>query len=472
MLNKILIISGTILCGLAVIIGIRTVSKTAPPLAATLRQPTTVSVGSMPSDRQLQAAQRAVERAPSDPQGYNILCAAYMKKARETGDFGFNAKAEAALNRSFELAPPQANYDAIKLKAALLLTYHRFGEALEVAQRARAVQPQDPENYGAITDALVELGDYEGAVEAAQTMADLRPDTSSYARASYLRALYGDTEGAIEMMRRAAEAATDPESIAWCRVHLGDELLNANRPAAAEREYDIALYVFPNYHLALAAKARARLASGDTGAAIELYKQAQARVPLPEFAIALGDLYAQQGRSDEAVWQYDLVEFIERAGSTESQTYSRQLVQFWADHDKKLDEALESARRERAARSDIYTCDALAWCLYKKGDLAGAKRSIDEALRLGTRDARIHYHAGMIEQALGNRRDAAKHLQLALKINPSFDVLQADVARQTLRASLPETARVHLARTASGYRNETRSTKNQQTTGVQVVAKE
>ncbi len=44
------------------------------------------------------------------------------------------------------------------------------------------------------------------------------------------------------------------------------------------------------------------------------------------------------------------------------------------------------------------------------------------------------YHAGMIEQALGNRRDAAKHLQLALKINPSFDILQADVARQTLRA--------------------------------------
>jgi len=55
-------------------------------------------------------------------------------------------------------------------------------------------------------------------------------------------------------------------------------------------------------------------------------------------------------------------------------------------------------------------------------------------LRLGTRDARIHYHAGMIEGALGNRREAAKHLQLALKINPLFDILQAEVARQTLRA--------------------------------------
>ena len=434
MRNKILIILGIIFGALAVIVGLRAVSKPAPPVEVAPRQPATAGGRLTLSDRQLRAAQGAVERAPADPRGYNLLGAAYMKKSRETGDFGFNAKAEAALNRSFELAPPEANYDAIKLKAALLLTYHRFGEALEVARRARAVQPEDPENYGAITDALVELGDYEGAVEAAQTMADLRPDTSSYARASYLRALYGDTEGAIEMMRRAAEAAKDPESIAWCRVHLGDELMNANKLSAAEHEYDIALYVFPNYHMALAAKARARLASGDTGGAVEFYKQAQARVPLPEFAIALGDLYARQGRSDEAARQYDLVEFIERAGSTESQTYSRQLAQFWADHDQKLDEALEIARRERAARSDIYTCDALAWCLYKKGDLAGAKRSIDEALRLGTRDARIHFHAGMIERALGNHREAAKHLQLALKINPLFDILQAEVARQTLRS--------------------------------------
>jgi tetratricopeptide (TPR) repeat protein len=98
----------------------------------------------------------------------------------------------------------------------------------------------------------------------------------------------------------------------------------------------------------------------------------------------------------------------------------------------KLDEALAIARRERETRADIYTHDALAWCLYKKGELAEAKGAINEALRLGTRDARINYHAGMIYKALGESRAAAKHLQLALRINPSFDVLQADVARQTL----------------------------------------
>ena len=70
---------------------------------------------------------------------------------------------------------------------------------------------------------------------------------------------------------------------------------------------------------------------------------------------------------------------------------------------------------------------------------------MDEALRLGTQDARLFYHAGMIEQALGNRRNAVKYLQFALKINPSFDILQAEAARQTLRAITTGT----LARTAN-----------------------
>jgi tetratricopeptide (TPR) repeat protein len=264
-------------------------------------------------------------------------------------------------------------------------------------------------------------------------MMDLRPGALSYARVSYLRELQGDVRGAIEAMRAAAEAAGDPETRAWCRVHLGDLLINTNDLAAAEREFERALAELPDYHLAFAGLARARLASGDTDNAVRFYESARRRVPLPDTAIALGDLHLKLGHPDEAKKLYDMVELIERTGFAGQNTYSRQLALFYADHDMKLDDALQIMRRERAARSDIYTCDTLAWVLYKKGDLAAAKTAIGEALRLGTRDARIEYHAGMIEHALGHDREAAKHLQLALEINPSFDVLQADVARQTLR---------------------------------------
>jgi tetratricopeptide (TPR) repeat protein len=384
------------------------------------------------ADRQIVQAELLIAREPSRPDAYNLLGAACLQKARETGDFNFNTRAERALNRSLELDPNNA--EAVILRATLLLTQHRFTEALETARRAARERPHDPVIFGILTDALIELGEYGKARSAADRMLYLRPDVSSYARVSYLRSLYGDTEGAIEAMRAAVRAAGphEVENLAWCRVHLGDELLNAGRLAEAEREYDLALSIFPDYHVALAAKARARIAAGDFTSAIENYKRAQQRVPLPDTAMALGDLYKKTGLEDEANRQYELVEFIERASAAGTDTYSRQMSLFWANHGMHLDKALEGARRERALRSDIYTCDTFAWCLFKNGRIEEAKTAIKEAMRLGTRDAQIFYHAGLIYAALGDRPNATKYLSLALEINPSFDLLQSDIAKQAL----------------------------------------
>jgi tetratricopeptide (TPR) repeat protein len=397
-----------------------------------------------PADIRIEAAERAIEQHPHRPQSYDLLASAYMQKARETNDFGFNSRAEAALARALAVAPD--DYDARKQRAKLLLTYHRFSEALELARSIQKIRPDDHDVYGAITDAEVELGDYAGAIEAAQKMVDLRPDSAAYARVSYLRSLHGDTEGAIQAMTVAVKAAdpNDSEGLAWCRVHLGDELMNAGRSADAEREYDKALLTFSDYPLALAAKARARIRAGDQTGAVELYEQSQKRAPMPDTAIALGDLYAKLGRPDQARRQYELVEFIEQ-NSSAGGTYSRQLAILWADHDVKLDQALTIVQRERSARQDVFTCDALAWVLLKNNRLEEAKKAIAEALRLGTRDARIFYHAGMIYDAIGDKGRASKYLRLAIATNPTFDLLQADQARQTFAAiNNPRPANIRL----------------------------
>jgi tetratricopeptide (TPR) repeat protein len=431
MSKKLLMLAAVSTLGLAVLLGFRYGSNRAAEKPQPLKLADGGAQPKTPGERLVVAAQNIIEHEPTRAKGYAMLAAAYMQKARESGDFSLNAKAEEALARAEQFEPD--NYDALKLRAKLLLTYHRFGEALEAARRAQARDPRDHDNYGALTDALVELGDYEAAVAAAQAMVDLRPDTASYSRVSYLRELHGDAKGAVEMMRVATEAASpnDPESVAWCRVHLGDALVRAGRAAEAEREYDHALFVFPDYHVALAAKARARLAAGDVEAAESFYRRAIERVPLPDYAAALGDLYTKLGRAEDARRQYELVEFIERTGA-QGGTYTRQLAMFWADHDTRLDEALDVARRERAARRDIYTEDLLAWCLYKKGQYAEAKAAMDAALRLGTRDPKLLFHAGVITNAAGDRAGGAKYLRQALAINPSFDVLQADAARRAL----------------------------------------
>ena len=133
---------------------------------------------------------------------------------------GLRSPAEDALNRSPAVGPD--NYNALKLRAKLQLTNHQFAEALETARRAQTFRDDDHDVWGMITDALVETGDLAGAVRAAQRMVDLRPDSSAYARISYLRELHGDTEGAIQAMTLAVKAANpnDPEGLEWYRAQL------------------------------------------------------------------------------------------------------------------------------------------------------------------------------------------------------------------------------------------------------------
>ena len=379
---------------------------------------------------EIAAAQKIIEKMPDAADGYNKLAAAYVQRARETGDFSLNTNAQTAVNRALELEPQ--SYDAQKLKASLLLTFHRFDEALNFAAQLQKEHLQDAFVYGVLTDANVELGNYEEAAETVQKMVDLRPNMASYARVALVRSIYGDSEGAIEAMSTAARTA-DPqnkEAQAWCVTYLGNEFYKVGRFAEAEKHYDLALKVLPDYHLALAGKGNARAAAGDYENAARFFTQVQNRIPSTEVVIALGDVYTKMSNADKAAEQYKLAEFIEQKLGNLDQ---RRLALLWADQDTKLDEALAIATREHAARKDIYTADVYAWCLYKKGNLQEAKNAISEAMRMKTKNAGFYYHAGMIEKGLGNKKAAVVYLQKAVQTNPAFDILQGENAKRALQ---------------------------------------
>jgi tetratricopeptide (TPR) repeat protein len=391
----------------------------------TLSAPESTSTGK--SDERILRAMQAIEKMPNRSEGYNQLAAAYMQKARETADFSLNGNADNAIIKSLLVEPD--NYDALKLRAKLQLTYHRFAEALETAHRAQTARTDDHDVWGQITDALVELGDYTGAIKSAQKMVDLRPDSSSYARVSYLRSLHGDTLGAIEAMTAAVKAANpnDRESTAWCHVQLGNELMNAGRLEAAEGEFDEALRIFTDHPLALRGKAHARIAAGDVQGAIQICEREQAKRPSADAAQMLGDLYALLGRKDAALKEYEKFETLERENAAIERSW-RHLINYWLDHDRDLAEVLTLATHEYEARKDIFTCDSLSWALFKNGRVAEAKTFMIRALRTGTKDARINYHAGIIYKTLNIRDKAVQHLHLAAALNSAFDPVQAQSA--------------------------------------------
>ena len=166
--------------------------------------------------------------------------------------------------------------------------------------------------------------------------------------------------------------------------------------------------------------AQVRAAEEQFPEAIELYKKALGVVPFPEYAAALGDIYARTGRAEEARKQYDLVEFMGYLNTVNKTLYNRELALFYADHEFKLKESLKLARKELEVRHDLYTWDTLAWSLYKNGRSDEAAGAIAKALRLGTRDGQLFFHGAMIYDRMGDKVKSRQYLQNLSSMNPRF----------------------------------------------------
>ena len=149
------------------------------------------------ADPEFSKAQKLIEEMKDSPAGYNRLTTLYIKKARETGDFSLNAKAENAVDNALKIKADDPT--ARKLKASLQLTFHRFDQALELGKQLEKDFPNDAFVLGVLTDANFELGNYEAAFEYGQKMIDTKPNTSSYARAAHLRSFDGEHDGAVEL---------------------------------------------------------------------------------------------------------------------------------------------------------------------------------------------------------------------------------------------------------------------------------
>jgi len=399
------------------------------PAAAEIR------AGDQPTaDHAVQAGQRRVARYPGSAGAHYRLGDAYVLKARESGDPAYLDLAERALRRALELAPGHAG--AIRHVAYVHSARHEFAEAEREARRAIALDPGDADAWGILGDALLELGRYEEAGAAYRAMAERGAGLPALARLSGLKSLMGDPEAAIADLEHAVEAglaAGQPrESVAWARCQLGADRFGLGDLRGADAELAAALDLLPGYHRVLAGLAQVRAAQGRDVEAVELYRRALAVIPLPEYAAALGDVYTRMGRDAEARRQYELVQYVGRLDAARPALYNRELVYFYADHRVELERALELARLEVTARPGIGAHDALAWTLLQLDRPEEARGAIDRALALGTRDARLFFHAGMIYRRLGDQARARELLGRALDTNPYFHPLQASVARRAL----------------------------------------
>ena len=380
--------------------------------------------------------QTRIENNESDHDAYAQLGLLFLQRVRSGGDAADYQRADQALRAALEREPNEV--DALVGKGILALALHDFRGALLWAEKARVINPFRPDILGIMTDAHVELGHYDEAVAVLQEMIDLRPGLNSYSRMAYVRELYGDVDGAVQAMEMAAEVGwPGDEPTLWTTVQLGNLYFNRGDLTTAVATYQAALEQSPDYVYALAGMAKVWAAQGRYEDAIAQYRQVLTRIPVPEFAIALGEVLEATGDVKGAQEQYDLVELMQTLNASAGMNVDLEMALFVSDHGADKAAALAQAQTVYDERQTIYSADVLAWALYVNGRADEARIYMDEAMRLGTKDARLYYHAGMITLAQGEKEDARQFLTRALEINPHFSPLYAPKAAEVLKSLEP-----------------------------------
>jgi tetratricopeptide (TPR) repeat protein len=336
---------------------------------------------------------------PVNPHYSVLLAGAYVQKTRETTDYSYLDRAVSILDDV--LSQDGSNYEALRLLTETQLERHLFAQAADSSRRLIRIDPADPWNWGTLGDSYIEMGDYEPAAEAYQKMIALRPDLASYNRAAHFHFLFDDVPGAIEIMKKAIDAgSSSPENVAWCMVDLGNIYFKTGQLDAARQAFTDALQTFKNYHPAYAGLGKVLAETGDLKGAIADYQRAQEITPLPDYAAALFDLYKKTGQDAQATKQMALLDLIDKVSRANGEKANRNLVLAFADHDVKLDRALELAQGELEFRRDIYSYDALAWALYKNHRYGEAREYMEKALQLKTPEPMFQVHADAIAKAM------------------------------------------------------------------------
>ncbi|MER7172678.1 tetratricopeptide repeat protein [Streptomyces mesophilus] len=383
-------------------------------------------LGALIADREAHLAKH-----PGDEESWAVLGGAYVEHGKRTADRGLYTQAEQALNRSLAARPAdQGNIEALAAMAALANARHDYRAAKKWGELAVMQKPGRWNLYPVLIDTYDRLGDYKAADKALEKLQELHNNAAIMARSAELYVDRGWRENAAAAIVDAAALADAPAEQAAYQHSVGEHAWERGEPAEALRWFETALRTDPEHYPAIGGRARALAALGRTTDALATYQDVLRKLPLPQYAVELGELYESIGLDAAANAQYDVV----RRQLADPGADQLVLGLFEADHGD-ADAAVVRLTAEFRRHPGRQVTDALGWAHYRAGDnkqaLAYAKRAMDKD---APRSALFAYHRGQIERAVGEYGAARRFLTEALKVNPHFSQVHAPAAQEALDA--------------------------------------
>jgi tetratricopeptide (TPR) repeat protein len=385
---------------------------------------------------------KAVETNPNDTKSLIQLATLYIREARITGNYAYYDKAAFSYVNT-TLAVDKENFEALILKSLLYLSQHHFADGLELAQKAKAINPYNAYVYGIAVDGNVEMGNYDSAVADADKMLSIRPDLRSYSRASYLREIYGDYPGAIAAMKMAVQAgAPGDEATEWARIQLGHLYENTGDLLNAEMHYTLSNEARPGYPYALAGLGRLAAAKKNYTKAINYLQQADTTVMDFSIKETLADVYRDMGQTAKAnTLQKEIIELMHAdakasAGDDGIAHFADKELAYAYLKINDYDNALKHVLLEYNRRPDnIDVNECVAWVYYNMGDYDKALPYIKAAMKTNCKNPTLLCRAGLIYAKAGDKAIAKTTLQQALQTNANITgdlKMQSASALQTL----------------------------------------
>lgn len=371
------------------------------------------------------------ERLKSDPLDFiaaNQLIDRLSRRFRWTGRLEDLRHADAAAELSLKAVPKKMNAGGLAAKAQVALAFHQFETARDLATQLAQLQPGKTLPQQILGDALLEIGDIDGASRAWEPIPETMRESAGFegrlARMAWLR---GQNTQAKQHLDRAlelvsTESSESPETQIWCLLQCGEHAFKTGDWAMAEKRYSEALRLAPFHWSTLEHLAELRGAQGKDTEAAELFEKAASSSGRPEIWQSLGDLHIFYKRPDAAKDSYArALKGYQDSIARGEVLYIHHLAGFYTDSQQDAAAAVKWARKDLEIRQTPHAWDSLAWALYRQQEFPEALQLAKKVVASGINDSHLLQHAAMIHMSAGEVAEGQKLLRRCAEANPHFN---------------------------------------------------
>ncbi|PKA99920.1 tetratricopeptide repeat protein [Flavobacteriaceae bacterium MAR_2009_75] len=335
---------------------------------------------------------------------FGIVGGEYNRYFQNTGDIKYLKKAEKVLEKAVNIAAiGKAGY--YRSLARNYISQHRFMEALQMADSARATNNGVEQSRNLLFDVHMELGNYETA----QKYLDSTKNMSEFGyliRLAKWNDYKGDLNTTIRFMEKAMKKAEDSKNTSlklWSYTNLADYYGHAGKIKDSYEYYLKALAIDPNN--AYAKKGIAWIVFSYEKKPLEAMRildSVTQNYKAPDYYLLKAEIAEHMG--DDLKSLSNLDKYFKLVSNPEyGDMYNAYNVSLYLNETEEYDKALRMSRKEVANRPTPESYSLLAYSYFKKGESEKALEIVEQHIIGKTFEPGILLYAAEIYKAAGNK---------------------------------------------------------------------